>query len=85
MLFDENKVIDAQKFTLNAKASIQRNGRLGFTGEAARLLSLQEGLTMLFSESIEKICDGLECDISDVMCFSRKEIRERSNENVFNN
>ena len=35
-------------------------------------------------ESIEKICDGLECDISDVMCFSRKETRERSNENVFN-
>ena len=28
-------------------------------------------------ESIEKICDGLECDISDVMCFSRKETRER--------
>ena len=24
-------------------------------------------------ESIEKICDGLECNISDVMCFSRKE------------
>ena len=35
-------------------------------------------------ESIEKICDGLECDISDVMCFSRKETREWSNENVFN-
>lgn len=35
-------------------------------------------------ESIEKICDGLECNISDVMCFSRKETRERSNENVFN-
>ena len=30
-------------------------------------------------ESIEKICDGLECNISDVMCFSRKETRERLN------
>ena len=23
--------------------------------------------------SMEKICDGLECDIADVMCFSKKE------------
>ena len=23
-------------------------------------------------ESMEKICDGLECDIADVMCFSKK-------------
>ena len=28
--------------------------------------------------------DALECDISDVMCFSRKETRKRSSENVFN-
>ena len=55
MLFDEHMVIDAQKYALNAKASIQRNGRLGFTGEAAKLLGLQEGLSMLsygnFAES----------------------------------
>lgn len=69
MLFDENKIIDAQKFTLNAKASIQRNGRLGFTGEAAKLLSLQEGLTMLFSVMQNGDLAAVICDASESRGF----------------
>ena len=69
MLFDEKMVIDAQKYALNAKASIQRNGRLGFTGEAAKLLGLQEGLTMLFSTTQNGDLAAVICDASESRGF----------------
>lgn len=69
MLFDENLVVDAQKYALNAKASIQRNGRLGFTGEAAKLLGLQEGLTMLFSATPNGDLAAVICDASESRGF----------------
>jgi len=69
MLFDERMVVDAQKFALNAKASIQRNGRLGFTGEAAKLLGLQEGLTMLFSAMQSGDLAAVICDASESRGF----------------
>ena len=69
MLFDENTVVDAQKYALNAKASIQRNGRLGFTGEAAKLLCLQEGLTMLFSTMSNGDLAAVVCDASESRGF----------------
>ena len=49
MLFDETTVVDAQKYRLNAKSTIQRNGRLGFTREAAELIGIHEGLSALFA------------------------------------
>lgn len=69
MLFDENTVVDAQKYALNARASIQRNGRLGFTGEAAKLLDLQEGLTMLFSTMPNGDLAAVVCDASESRGF----------------
>lgn len=65
MLFDESTMVDASKYALNAKATIQRNGRLGFTKEAADLLGLREGLAALFSvlptgDMALVICDGEE-------------------------
>lgn len=69
MLFDENTVVDAQKYAVNARASIQRNGRLGFTGEAAKLLGLQEGLTMLFSTTSNGDLAAVICDASESRGF----------------
>lgn len=69
MLFDEHMVIDAQKYALNAKASIQRNGRLGFTGEAAKLLGLQEGLSMLFSAMPNGDLAAVICDATETRGF----------------
>ena len=48
-LFDESMVVDAQRYTVNAKACIQKNGRLGFTREGAELLGLSANVTILFS------------------------------------
>ena len=48
-LFDESCIVDAQKYAINAKACIQKNGRLGFTREAAELLGLNEKTVLLFS------------------------------------
>lgn len=48
-LFDEQSVVDATRYALNAKACIQKNGRLGFTREAAELLSLNDREAILFS------------------------------------
>ena len=69
MLFDENRVIDAQKYALNAKANIQRNGRLGFTREAADLLGLHEGSTALFSVAANGDLAAVICDASESRGF----------------
>ena len=60
-LFNEDMVVDAQKYAINAKACIQKNGRLGFTREAAELLGLKPQVTILFST----ISDG---DLAAVVC-----------------
>lgn len=39
MIFDENRIVNAGGFVENAKASVQRSGRLGLSREAARLLN----------------------------------------------
>ena len=69
MLFDENTVINAQKYALNAKACIQRNGKLGFTKEAADLLGLHEGLTILFSMAQNGDLAAVICDASEARGF----------------
>ena len=69
MLFDEDRVVDAQKYAVNAKASIQRNGRLGFTREAADLLGLHEGLTALFSVAQNGDLAAVICDASETRGF----------------
>lgn len=67
--FNEEAVIDAQKFTINAKASIQKNGRLGFSNEAATLLSLDEGKYLLFSCINSGDLAAIVCDNTDVRGF----------------
>ena len=39
--FDISKAVDARKFSLHAKATVQRTGKLGFSMEAAELLGLR--------------------------------------------
>lgn len=65
MLFNEDKIVNAQKYRPNTRACIQLNGRLGFTMKAAELLKLQEGQSMLFSMISDRnmaavICDAME-------------------------
>ena len=69
MLFDENNVVDAKKYAVNAKACIQRNGRLGFTREAAELLGLHENLTALFSTTPNGDLAAVICDTSESRGF----------------
>ena len=38
MIFDESKIVNASGFAGNAKATVQRSGRLGLSNEAAKLL-----------------------------------------------
>lgn len=42
MQFDMSKAVDARRFSLHAKATVQRTGKLGFSMEAAELLGLKE-------------------------------------------
>ena len=42
MQFDMNKAVDARRFSLHAKATVQRTGKLGFSMEAAELLGLRD-------------------------------------------
>ena len=46
--FDENTIVDAQRYAVNAKACVQKNGRLGFTREGAELLNLSSETKILF-------------------------------------
>lgn len=38
MIFEECKIVDAEGFAENAKATVQRSGRLGLSNEASKLL-----------------------------------------------
>lgn len=38
MIFNESKIVNASGFAENAKATVQRSGRLGLSNEAAKLL-----------------------------------------------
>lgn len=49
-IFDESKMVDARRFSGNAKASIQNNGRLGFSADAARILNLESEKRLLVSD-----------------------------------
>ena len=42
MQFDMSKAVDARRFSLHAKATVQRTGKLGFSMEAAELLGLKD-------------------------------------------
>ena len=68
-LFDESMIVDAQRYAINAKACIQKNGRLGFTREAADLLGLKERQTMLFSNSANGDMAAIVCDDSELRGF----------------
>ncbi len=49
-LFNPNKTIDAKKHSGNAKATIQLNGRLGFSSDAIKLMSLSPEQVIIFAE-----------------------------------
>ena len=49
-LFNEENIVDARRFAGNAKATIQSNGRLGFSAEAAKLLALTPEKKLLISD-----------------------------------
>lgn len=52
MEFELDKVIDARKYSLHAKATVQQTGKLGFSSEAAILMELKEnaGNRIVFME-----------------------------------
>ena len=68
-LFDESMVVDAQKYAVNAKACIQKNGRLGFTREGAELLGLNVGVTILFSVIPNGDLAAVICDETELRGF----------------
>lgn len=41
MIFNESKIVNASGFAENAKATVQRSGRLGLSNEAAKLLKAE--------------------------------------------
>jgi hypothetical protein len=49
MIFDENKIVNAGGFAENAKASVQRSGRLGLSNEAAKLLKPERNGSVLIA------------------------------------
>ena len=49
MLFDDAKVVNAESFATNAKATVQRSGRLGLSREASTLLHVQKGGRLLIA------------------------------------
>lgn len=51
MQFDINMAVDARRFSLHAKATVQRTGKLGFSMEAAELLGLRENMSEVESEN----------------------------------
>jgi hypothetical protein len=61
-LFDENAIVDAQRYAVNAKACIQKNGRLGFTREGAELLNLSPETKILFSVNVNGDLAAIVCD-----------------------
>lgn len=51
MIFDDSKIVNAESFVTNAKATVQRSGRLGLTKESAQLLDVKKGGRLLVAES----------------------------------
>lgn len=49
MIFEENKIIDAGEFAGNAKATVQRSGRLGLSHDAANLLHVEKNSRVLIA------------------------------------
>ena len=49
MIFDESKIVNAGGFAENAKASVQRSGRLGLSNEAAKLLKPERNGSILIA------------------------------------
>lgn len=49
MIFEESKIVNAGGFVGNAKASVQRSGRLGLSREAAKLLNPERGGRVLIA------------------------------------
>lgn len=51
MIFEESRIVNASGFAQNAKATVQRSGRLGLSREAAELLKVQRDGKLLISVS----------------------------------
>lgn len=49
MIFEENRIVDAGGFTGNAKATVQRSGRLGLSHDAANLLHVEKNSRILLA------------------------------------
>ena len=58
MIFDDTKIVNADSFAKNAKATAQRSGRLGLSREAATMLNVQKGGRVLIAT----------CDNGDLGC-----------------
>lgn len=55
LAFEENyQLIDATRLSKSAKATIQSTGRLSLSGDAAKLMNVQEGQTILIFEDKQK-------------------------------
>ena len=75
MQFDINKAVDARRFSLHAKATVQRTGKLGFSMEAAELLGLRENTSELKREGRRMILQ--EMDGHDWLAVVVSETNER--------
>ena len=51
MIFEENRIVNAGGFVGNAKATVQRSGRLGLSREAATLLQVEKNGRVLIATS----------------------------------
>ena len=58
VIFEDTKIVNAESFAKNAKATAQRSGRLGLSSEAATLLNVQRGGRVLIAT----------CDNGDLGC-----------------
>ncbi len=71
MIFEENRIVDAGSFADNAKATVQRSGRLGLSSEAAELMHVEKDGRVLIAtcEDGNLGCVVLPPDIEDSRGF----------------
>lgn len=75
MQFDINKAVDARRFSLHAKATVQRTGKLGFSMEASEMLGLRENASEIDSDGKRMILQEL--DDHDLLAVVVDETNER--------
>lgn len=69
LFFNENNLIDAQRYSGNTKCSVQQSGRIGFTKEGAELLGLEKDKRLLISEMENGDLAAIICDSDETRGF----------------